>query len=191
MTKREKLLSWNIPQVVIFMKDGSQQGAKGTKTHQVEITHYFKKYTVNGQKVFKQDMFDERAYMEMMEECHYKLQPKKDGREEHIFKTIYTVHGQELATMEDLRNFILDRRREILDKQNLESRIATMDGRKSSAASHNPLSETRDVKVNRVRFVSPATIRSTQASVSEDDIRKMPPPVLLLSNDGMFRGLRS
>lgn len=93
--------------------------------------------------------------------------------------------------MEDIRNFILDRRREILDKHNTESRIGSIECRKSSAASLNPLSETKDVKVNRVRFVSPATIRSTHASVGEDEIRSMPPPVLLLSNDGMFRGLRS
>ena len=43
-SKYEKLLSWDIPAYVIFVRDGSNTSHKTTKSFKVEITRFLKKY---------------------------------------------------------------------------------------------------------------------------------------------------
>lgn len=43
-SKYEKLLSWDIPSFIIFVKDGSNTSHRNTKSIKLEITQYFKKY---------------------------------------------------------------------------------------------------------------------------------------------------
>jgi len=62
-------------------------------------------------------MFNERAYLEILEFLSEKLEPKTEVEGKTIegeFKMMYTVKGAQIKTIEDLQDFILERRNEQL-----------------------------------------------------------------------------
>ena len=106
--------AWIDPRfVVVFAKDGAELGA--CKSFKINIQEIVSKYSIKQPEYMKRvteqhqalkAQFEKRAYKELLEYCSDHLFPTPVCAEKkNLFKTMYTIDGTMLDTLEDLKSY--------------------------------------------------------------------------------------
>lgn len=104
--------------MVVFVKDGATLGS--CKSFKMNIQEIINKYQIEKPAYMKhvtqqhlqmKAQFEKRAYKELLEYCSDHLFNQKDEQDpsrRKVFKTMFTLDGQPLETLKDLKEYCAD-----------------------------------------------------------------------------------
>jgi len=98
---------------VVFMVDGSNISSKKTVSIKLDISKFVKKYVSAEYHMTpeNQEQFNERAYLEILEECSKHINAKKPVDEERPqFTILFTLDGLALKNMDQLKKYLVGRK---------------------------------------------------------------------------------
>ena len=177
---------------VVFAQNGLDIRNPKTKSVKLDISKFVLKYDTGGMKDKERMLFEERTFLELLEEVAFKLKTNTQ------YQVMYTCSGQAIRGIEELKKYLLARRAsEITDLfqrpfHNRTSRAGSNTSIINSNSKTNEKTEgtiedhTNETKKNKARFVNFSSDQKQSLrplSMDLEDNEPLPPLLLVSCKD--------